>query len=181
MVPEVCPEPFGALVPDYTGSSVTREEEAGAGLGLCLYGSRTLMSLRLEKSWGVWTLDYRPDFTAAEAGLDRFINFDKDFIGREAALAEHEAGPAKRLVTLVVDADDTDCAGDEAVFQGGDCIGHVSSGGYAHCSGVSVAMAYVPVESLSAGDFEVEILGEKRPARVQAKPLYDPAGALMRG
>ena len=45
-------------------------EEAGEDLGLKWYGARALMSLRLEKSWGVWTLDYRPDFTAAEAGMD---------------------------------------------------------------------------------------------------------------
>jgi len=28
--------------------------------------------------------------------------------------------------------------------------------------------------------FEVEILGERRPARVQAEPLYDPSGSRMR-
>ena len=33
------------------------------------YGGRALLSLRLEQAWGVWTLDYRPDFTAAESGL----------------------------------------------------------------------------------------------------------------
>jgi dimethylglycine dehydrogenase len=32
------------------------------------------MSMRLEKNWGAWTLDYRPDFTAKETGLDTFIN-----------------------------------------------------------------------------------------------------------
>ena len=45
---------------------------AGADLELKPYGARALMSLRLEKHWGVWTLDYRPDYTAAESGLDAF-------------------------------------------------------------------------------------------------------------
>ena len=45
----------------------------GKDLDLKLYGARALMALRLEKNWGAWTLDYRPDFTAAESGLDTFI------------------------------------------------------------------------------------------------------------
>ena len=48
------------------------------------------MSMRLEKNWGAWTLDYRPDFTAKETGLDAFINWDKEFIGKESAQKEKE-------------------------------------------------------------------------------------------
>ena len=44
------------------------------------------MALRLEKNWGAWALDFRPDFTAAESGLDIFINWNKDFIGKQASL-----------------------------------------------------------------------------------------------
>ena len=72
-------------------------EQAGEGLGLRLYGARALLSLRLEKNWGVWTLDYRPDFNAVEAGLDRFIGFSKkaDFIGREAVLEQRHRADKK--------------------------------------------------------------------------------------
>ena len=38
-----------------------------------------LMSLRLEKNWGAWGFEFRPDFTAAESGLDKFINWQKRF------------------------------------------------------------------------------------------------------
>ncbi|MEK6205810.1 MAG: FAD-dependent oxidoreductase, partial [Amylibacter sp.] len=34
-------------------------EDAGADLGYRWYGERALMSMRLEKAWGVWALDYR--------------------------------------------------------------------------------------------------------------------------
>ena len=61
-------------------------ESAGKDLNLKFYGSRALMSLRLEKNWGAWTLDFRPDFTAAESGLDIFINWNKDFVGKEVQL-----------------------------------------------------------------------------------------------
>ena len=55
-------------------------------------GMRAQDSLRLEKGYGVWSLEFAQSYTAAMCGLDRFIAFDKgEFIGREAALAEREA------------------------------------------------------------------------------------------
>ncbi|NNF78375.1 MAG: FAD-dependent oxidoreductase, partial [Rhizobiales bacterium] len=46
---------------------------AGADLGLKPFGMRAMMSLRLEKFFGAWLREYRPDFMPAEAGLDRFV------------------------------------------------------------------------------------------------------------
>jgi len=156
-------------------------EAAGGDLGLKLYGARTLMSLRLEKNWGVWTLDYRPDYTAAESGLDAFIDWQRDFIGREAALAERTRGPARRLVTMVIDSPEQDVVGDEAIMRGNECVGHVTSGGYAHALHCSMAMGYVPPDcSTDDTRLTVEINGAMCPARVVARPLYDPSGSRMR-
>jgi dimethylglycine dehydrogenase len=157
-------------------------EAAGADLGLRLYGARALMSLRLEKNWGAWLLDFRPDFTPGESGLDAFIDWNKDFIGKEAALAERERGPEKRLVTLVVETDDIDVSNDEAILKDGACVGYVTSGGYAHWVGKSMALGYVPIALAADGtELQVEILGTLYPARVTAQPLYDPEGTKMRG
>ncbi len=155
---------------------------ASEDLGLRMYGARALMSLRLEKNWGAWGLDYRPDFTAEEAGLSHFIDFNKaDFIGRAAAFEARRHGAAKTLVALSVQADDADAHRDEAIFHNGECIGFVTSGGYAHHCQLSLALGYVPTELASHGaQFEVEMLGELRPARLLAKPPYDPTGDKMR-
>ena len=156
-------------------------EEAGADLGLRWYGARALMSMRLEKSWGAWTLDFRPDFTAAESGLDMFIAWDKDFVGREAALAEKEAGPKQRMVTMVVDTDDIDVSNDEAVLKNGEAVGYVSSGGFAHHVGKSMALGYVPTELATAGsEVDVEINGTLYRAEIIGEPLYDSNGGRMR-
>jgi dimethylglycine dehydrogenase len=156
--------------------------EQGEDLGLKLYGARALMSLRLEKNWGAWTLDFRPDFTAAESGLDAFINWDKDFIGKQAALEERERGPGKRLVAMTVDTTDIDVCNDEAILKDGDCVGYVTSGGFAHHVGKSMALAYVPTElALAETTLEVEINGEMYAARIIDQPLYDPSGVKMRG
>jgi hypothetical protein len=38
--------------------------------------------------------------------LDAFIHWDKDFVGKQVALAESETGAKKKLVTMIVDTDD---------------------------------------------------------------------------
>ncbi|MBL8710535.1 MAG: GcvT family protein [Rhodospirillaceae bacterium] len=169
------------VAPPYQLRLAEAIEEAGADLGLRWYGARALMSLRLEKNWGVWTLDYRPDFTAAESGLDAFIDWNKDFIGKDAAEAERRAGPKKKLVTMVVDTKDIDVSNDEAVMMGDKAVGYVSSGGYAHHAGKSVAFGYVPADLAVAGTgVEIEINGARYAAEILGAPLYDPNGGRMR-
>jgi dimethylglycine dehydrogenase len=170
---------------DYQRTLYDLLAEAGADLGLRHFGARALNSLRLEKGFGSWAREYRPIYGPFEAGLDRFVDLDKnDFIGRDAALEEREEGPKRRLVTLVVDDDGVDVIGDEPVWRDGEVIGWVTSGGYAHYVGKSVALAYVPAAYAGvemAGAFEVEILGDRRSATLARQPLLDPEGARMRG
>jgi len=169
------------VAPEYQLKLYESMNEAGEDLGLKLYGARTLMSLRLEKNWGAWTLDFRPDFTPAESGLDSFINWDKEFIGKQAAMEERARGPQKCLVSMTVETEDIDVSNDEAILKDGECVGYVTSGGYAHTIGRSMAMGYVPIELAKADtSLEVEINGEMYPARVVDKPLYDPDGEKMR-
>ncbi len=155
---------------------------AGADLGLAHFGARALHSLRLEKSFGNWAREYRPIYTPVEAGVDRFVDLAKaDFIGRAAVVRDRERGPARRLVTLIVDALDADAIGDEPVWHDGKVVGWVTSGGYGHCVEKSIALGYVPAALSGAGtSFEIEILGERRPAMLVSQPLYDPSGRRMR-
>ncbi|MBZ9820391.1 FAD-dependent oxidoreductase [Mesorhizobium sp. CA4] len=62
-------------------------------------------------------------------------------------------------------------------------VGWVTSGGYAHYVQKSMAQGYVPAalaEDESAGLFEIEILGHRRPARINIEPPFDPSGEKMR-
>ncbi|MEM9248170.1 MAG: FAD-dependent oxidoreductase [Pseudomonadota bacterium] len=156
-------------------------EEAGADLGYRWYGARALMSMRLEKGWGVWTLEYRPDFNAVESGMDVFINWKKDFVGKEATLAARDTGVAQRLVTMTIDVSGIDVSNDEAILKDGTAVGYVSSGGYAHRVGKSMAMGYVTTDHAAPGtSLQVEILGGLFNAEVLGGPAYDANGANMR-
>ena len=156
-------------------------EEAGADLNYRWYGARTLMSLRLEKGWGAWGLEFRPDFNAVESGMDAFINWNKDFVGKEATERFRDEGVDRKLVTLTVDTP-MDVTLDEAVLVNDAAVGYITSGGYAHHVGQSMAMAYVASEYAAPGtQVDVEIMGEMYGAEVQGAPLYDPNGGRMRG
>jgi len=155
---------------------------AGAPMGLRPIGMRAQDSLRLEKGYGIWSREFAPSYSAAMAGLDRFIDFTKgDFIGRGAALAQREAGPDQRLVLLEIDATGADARPMEPVFADGQRVGFVTSGGYGHHVGLSLALAYVERALADAPvPFTVPVLGEPRPARLLPQAPYDPPGLRMR-
>ena len=156
---------------------------AGADLGLTPFGMRAMMSLRLEKPFGSWMREYKPDYTPAETGLDRFVSFAKnDFIGRDAAMRERDTPPGRRLSCLVVEADDADVWADEPIWKDDRVVGFVTSGGYAHHAEKSVALGFVPTEMIAEGArFDIEILGQRRPATLITQSLFDPEGTRMRG
>ena len=145
-------------------------------------GGRALNALRLEKSFGSWAREFRPIYGPYEAGLGRFIHLDKpDFIGRDAALAEKASGGERKLITLAVDAKDADAIGDEPIWHNERVVGWVTSGGYGHSVGKSIALGYV--EKAVAGEthgFAVELIGERRAAVRSEGALFDPAGLRMR-
>ncbi|MEM7240807.1 MAG: FAD-dependent oxidoreductase [Pseudomonadota bacterium] len=63
-------------------------------------------------------------------------------------------------------------------------VGWVTSGGYGHYVKSSMAQGYVPwglAENGEDGFFEIEILGQRRKARIALEPPFDPTGARMRG
>ena len=103
-------------------------------------------------------------------------------LGKSAAEQERDAGPTIKLVTMTIDTQDIDVTLDEAILKDGECVGYITSGGYAHHVQKSTALGYVPAELAADGTaLEVEINGEMYAAQVTAQPLYDPSGEKMRG
>jgi len=157
--------------------------EAGAKLGIREFGIRALVSMGMEKSFGIWSREFTPDYTPAMCGLGRFIDYEKaDFIGREAALADRDTPPEHRLVTLEIDSSDADAWGYEPVWCKDQLAGFTTSGAYGHTVGKSLAMAYLKTRFLEASEneFSVHIVDQRRPATILPGAAYDPSGSLMR-
>jgi dimethylglycine dehydrogenase len=155
--------------------------EAGEPLGLVDFGYRALESLRLEKAYRLWGVDMSADYTPLEAGLERFVRFDKgDFVGRDALVRQRDEGIRQSLACLTVEADGADPHGYEPVLLDDRPIAYVASGGYGHAVARSIAFAYLPVEHAQPGTrLAVEILGERRPAVVVPQPHYDPSNERL--
>jgi dimethylglycine dehydrogenase len=86
-----------------------------------------------------------------------------------------------RLRAFVVEANQADVIGDEPIAHHGEVVGWVTSGGYAHASGKSVALGYVPKALADQPEgWEIELLGEMLPSHLQATPIFDANGSRMR-
>jgi dimethylglycine dehydrogenase len=156
--------------------------EAGQEFGLKPFGMRAMMSLRLDRFFGSWMREFSPDYMPGETGMDRFIQWDKAFIGKKAAEKERAEGPARKLCTFIVEADDADVVAYEPIWLDGSVQGFCTSGGYSHHAGKSVAFGFVPTERAVEGlEVEIEILGNMHKARLVTEMLFDADGARMRG
>ena len=124
------------VAPEYQLALFDLLWEAGRPYEMELFGFRALITLRLEKHFGTWYREYRPIYTPLEAGMDRYLKLDHEFVGRSALEAEIAAGgPKRKLVMFEVDPlpeDPADVIGDEPVWHDGEVVGWITSGGYAH-------------------------------------------------
>ena len=147
---------------------------------------RALDSLRLEKGYGSWGTEFAQNITPAMCGLDHHVAADKgDFVGRDAFLAAAGEVPEQRLVLLHVDSTDADAVGFEPVWLGERRVGYVTSGGYGHWVGQSLALAYLDSDVLDTGVLdtgvlEVDVIGDRCPATVLPHAPHDPSGSLLR-
>jgi len=157
--------------------------EAGQEFGIAPFGIRAMDSLRVEKSYKYWRVDLTTEYTAWEAGLDRFVALNKGaFTGREALVRQQQQGVPRKLVTLDCQVKDADPFGNEPIYRDGRMVGRATSGAYAYTVGKSLALAYVETASARPGTaLEIEILGERFPAAVIADSPWDPDNARLRG
>ena len=155
---------------------------AGGRHGIKLFGTYAMNSLRMEKAYRGWGSELTAEIDMFEGAMERFIRLDKvDFIGKSASLSRKQRGPRMKLVYLEVDNTDSDCMGNEPVYQGGKLVGLTTSGAYGHAVGKSLAFAYVEPALTAAGTkFEVVVLGERRAARVIADSAWDPSNARLK-
>jgi glycine cleavage system aminomethyltransferase T/glycine/D-amino acid oxidase-like deaminating enzyme len=167
--------------------------ETGAALGLTHAGLRALSSLRLEKGYRDYGHDIDNTDDPYEAGLGFAVDLAKPggFIGREALLERRAGGPpTRRLVQVLVKDPEPLMFHAELVHRDGVPVGYVRAASYGHTLGGAVGLVMIepkapvkaPVDEryLEGGEWQVEIAGKLYPARVSARPLYDPGMRRIR-
>ncbi len=149
--------------------------EAGADLGLVDFGSYALAAMRLEKGYHAWGADFGTEYSVFDAGLEKFVKFDKpDFVGRDAVLRQREGSPEWCFAGFVVEGGNADPLAGDPVFLEGELVGYVTSGGTGFRLGKRLALGYLRRGLDRPGRiFAIQILGEKRKAILSPVPFYD--------
>ena len=175
------------VAPDFLLTLYETLISAGEEFNMQHFGLRALNSLRLEKSFGGWMREYRPDYPASSSGMDRFIAKGKnDFIGRQAFMKQCETPVSKKLICLSVDVGDgkdaADAFGNEPIWLNDKVVGWVTSGGYGYYVKKSLALGFVDADAATAtSGYEVEVIAQRKPATRLTEPAFDPKAMRMRG
>ena len=159
-------------------------QEEGAPLGLVDFGSRAMNIMRLEKGYKAFGAELTTEITPVEARLGRFVDYDKDFLGKQATVARRDQAEPLDMVLVYaeLDASDADCLGNEPAYDGERIMGVTTSGAWAHSVDRSILFAYVDPRFESPGStFQVGVMGERREAAVLAEPVWDPQNLRIRG
>ncbi len=147
-------------------------------------GFYALDGCRMEKGFLHWGHELDPTITPLEAGLGFTIDWSKDFIGKDALLAQREEGVRKRLVLMQVEGDAL-MLHDEPVFEAGRHVGFTTSGARGPRTGLNLCFAMVSTqqgETLAetcARQFTVLVAGQSYRAKPLRHPPFDPTNERM--
>ena len=153
---------------------------AGPEYGLKLVGARAQNWLRQEKSYRAFGTELGRDATPLEADLSRFIDLEKEFLGKESM---EKTGVRAKCVTLLIDGpNDADPWGREALYLDNDTkVGRLTSGGYSVVFGKSIGMGYIRPDLAQEGQkLKVKMLNSLWDAEVTCDSPYDPRNEAIR-
>jgi glycine cleavage system T protein (aminomethyltransferase) len=145
--------------------------DAGRTHGLLPAGLGARDTLRLEAALPLYGQELDADTTPLEAGLGRFVELDRDFLGADAIRRRRDAGFTRTLVGFEVGDRGIARAG-YPVLSAGERVGRVTSGGPSPTLSRAIGLAYVPIALSAVGSaLEIEVRGRAIPARVVETPF----------
>jgi len=155
--------------------------EAGREYDLTPFGDGALVTLRLEKGFPAYGVDVSPAYTPLEADLAYTVDFETDFVGREALRQQREAGVEQtRAVMTLDDPDAVVASGSPVLDADGSAIGHLTSAGEGFYIDEFVVYGYVPPAYSDPGtSLDVQYNGDRYAATVVESPLFDPDDERM--
>lgn len=148
---------------------------AGEEDGLVPAGLGARDTLRFEAALPLFGHEISENITPVEAGLQRFVKFDKgEFIGRQVLLSQMERGPDRKLVGFEMLEERGIPRNSYMVQSGGKNIGFVTSGTFSPTLKKNLGMALLEREYSEIGT-EIEVVIRNRPlkARIVSLPFYN--------
>ncbi|OGW39203.1 MAG: glycine cleavage system protein T [Nitrospirae bacterium GWC2_56_14] len=140
------------------------------GLLPCGQGSRDM--LRLEMGYALYGNEIDETRTPIESGLDRFVNFKKDFIGKEALLKLKPEDIKQKLTGFMLLDKGIPVKGG-SIFSESREIGVVTSGNHSPFLRNGIGLGYVTSRYAQPGqEIEIEVKDREIAAKTMALPFY---------
>ena len=161
--------------------------EAGADFGLAVAGYHAMDSLRQEKGFRHWGHDIGIEDNPLEAGLGFAIDWNAEFVGRDALEPLRGGTPSRRLVQFKLHDAEARMYHDEPIYRDGERVGYTTSASYGHSLGATVGMGYATMtdgvsrEWIEAGEWTIEVASERMAVDAQLAGFYDPKSERMKG
>ncbi len=140
-------------------------------------GHYALDGCRIEKGFKHWGHDLGPEITPIEAGLGFTIDWSTDFIGKAALERQKDEGVTRHLALFQVDGEPL-LLHDEPIWSAGRVVGLTTSGARGPRTGLDLCFGMI--DAAAEGAFEIEVAGQRYPAKRLRRPPYDPDGKRMR-
>ncbi len=140
-------------------------------------------SMRIEKGFLAYGHDLDTDITPLEAGLEFAVDYNKDFIGREALRQRKQQTSEQRIVSLLFDDIKAVPLGNEPVYYQNHIVGKTSSASFGYRINKPIALALLNCELINIEDkqqVQVDIAGELYNVAITIGPTFDPSGSRMR-
>jgi len=140
-------------------------------------------SMRIEKQFLAYGHDLDTDTNPFQAGLDFAIDWDSDFIGKQALLPLRDSEPDSRMVSIILDDPQAMPLGNEPVYLDGLIIGKTTSAAFGYRIDKPVAIAQIktsPGQSLADLAVEVDIARSHFSGTISLNSAFDPKGQRMR-
>lgn len=145
---------------------------AGSDLGLLPCGFACRDILRLETGHLLYGSDLDETRTPLEAGLGSFVDFKKEFIGKEALLKLQAEGPKQKLAGFILVDKGVPKSGG-SIFSESREIGVVTSGVQSPHRRAGIGLGYVVSRYAQAGqEIEIEVRDKEIAAKIVDLPFY---------
>ena len=129
-------------------------------------------TLRLEMAYPLYGQDVDENTTPLEANLERFINFDRDFIGKDALLRQRKSGVKRLLIAFKTDSRKSPRHG-YSIIKDGRSIGIVTSGSFSPSLSCGIGLGYVESVYAKIGeDILIKNGNTEITAAICDKPFY---------
>ncbi|MFA9419400.1 MAG: FAD-dependent oxidoreductase [Gammaproteobacteria bacterium] len=140
-------------------------------------------SMRIEKQFLAYGHDIDTDTNPFQAGLAFAIDWQSEFIGKQALESLREREPDTRLLSIILDDERAVPLGNEPVYANGKIIGKTTSAAFGYRIGKPIAIAQLQTSALQELDgqsVQIDIARCNFSGTISTTAAYDPKGQRMR-